>query len=198
MSKHRHEMTGTALQKSGGGLPAGYTQLEYVQTDAEHIAYIDPNIKIKPTYYIEYVFKINKEALYFYFGDSYFCMYYSAGNQCRFFNYNKSRIYPSVDSYIKVLCQNGKLVIYENDKIIYTVTSFAVNSSSLVLLNGRNNPKANYNNVYYCLVKDDDGNVLAEFIPAKRNEDGKIGMFNLANQTYYEPNQGDLIAGPEV
>lgn len=44
MSRHRHEMQGTTIQKSGGLLPSGYTRLEYVESDNTRGGYIDTEV----------------------------------------------------------------------------------------------------------------------------------------------------------
>ena len=53
--------------------------------------------------------------------------------------------------------------------------------------------------IYYCKVYDGSDNLSREYIPAKRNSDGAIGMYDTVTNTFFEnAGTGTFIAGPVV
>ena len=52
--------------------------------------------------------------------------------------------------------------------------------------------------MYYAQIYD-NGVLILDFIPARRNSDGVVGMYDAANQTFYtSPNGANFVAGPAV
>lgn len=47
-------------------------------------------------------------------------------------------------------------------------------------------------------VETNGGVVVYDYVPAKRNSDDKVGLYDIINRQFYYPNNFTLIAGPEV
>ena len=89
---------------------------------------------------------------------------------------------------------NGKVVVDTNTSgtlINQTTTvkiSFSDYSSSI--RSGR---------YYYVKITAADGNVVRNLIPAKRNSDNAVGMYDTVSETFFtNAGTGEFIAGPEV
>lgn len=59
-----------------------------------------------------------------------------------------------------------------------------------------NEPSDNLS-VYYCKIYD-NGTLIRNFIPAKRNSDNVLGLYDIVNSKFYtNAGTGTFIAGPE-
>ena len=76
------------------------------------------------------------------------------------------------------------------------------NSGNIALFNRSiTNPNTSRNigaKVYAFYIKD-SGALVCNFIPAKRNSDGVIGMYDTVTETFFtNSGTGEFIAGPEI
>lgn len=60
---------------------------------------------------------------------------------------------------------------------------------------------ANYSSckIFSCIIKDENNNLLRNFVPVKRNSDNKPGMYDLVNDVFYvNQGTGEFVMGPEL
>ncbi len=94
---------------------------------------------------------------------------------------------------------NGNSLHINN--IIKTVNRGTINTSNTVYIFGRNNT-SNYlkAQVYYYKIYNDD-NIVRDFIPAQRNSDNVVGMYDTVSKQFFTnaaSSDPDFTAGPPV
>jgi len=52
--------------------------------------------------------------------------------------------------------------------------------------------------IHYYWIKDTNGNYIQHLVPAKRNSDNKLGMYDIVANTFITTTGADFTAGPEV
>lgn len=83
-------------------------------------------------------------------------------------------------------------------------TTKTVSSTNEITSNTSYNMYLGFGNVfimrhYFLKVYDtSDTNLVVNLVPAKRNSDGVVGMYNTIANTFRPPDQGTLTAGPEI
>jgi len=201
-------------------LPAGYTQLEYLQTDGG--AYIDTGIKLKASSKLEFKFISGTSYNYAVFGADNGAAY-NNGEIALFYYINYPdlgdvihAVMPSSNSssYVlepvpRIVDINATYIIsYDKDYLVVNGASqssgwyanyvgnrnvflFATNRGDNTWTGG--DTKIHYFKMY-------DGNSLVrDFIPVRRNSDGVLGMYDtVANTLFTNVGTGAFIAGPEI
>lgn len=197
MSKHRHEMSGTTLQKSWSGLPAGYTRLEYVTSNNNIKGYIDTEVIPEETDYIQ--IDIYKRDTIAPFGADNFVIAHAASNEhWRVFNTTGVQVgsytlyawqqYIYKDGYLSEPKKFGTQALYSNGvkcrNKLYLFRRWSIEQFANAYIS-------------YCKIEKANGYVK-ELIPAIRNSDGMVGMYDIANHYFHVPPTGYLIAGPSL
>ncbi len=199
-------------------LPTGYTQLEYIESTGTQ--YIDTeydldtnNLTIKTK-----IREIGSKT-----GENDICGnqdtrnnrfvvgYYGANSS---FAYNRTGTNPApANATIDLIRTNDNEITYVYDGINQTkyiiangikgseaVFSQAIYPSSntiKIFQTGNDNYFLSCQIKYLQLISDDI--LVRNFIPAKRNSDGEVGMYDLVTNTFFtNSGTGEFIAGPEV
>ena len=202
-----------------GVLPSGYTQLEYL--DSTGTQYIDTNwIPGTGTHSVEIDFEFltaegsvlfggRPESSVNVFG---FGADLTSGMQKwqmrsgTATNWNYSTVSPTVGTRYNAVASftNGsQSLVVDGTTVISSSNSMNLTGMVKQILFGiytaSNSQYACAKfRVWSCVIKTNDA-VVRNFIPAKRNSDGALGMYDTANSTFY-PNAGTgtFIAGPEM
>jgi len=205
-----YRIYGNGVNQEGNNLPAEYQEVEYIESTGTQ--YIDTGVV--PTsqtgveisfsdfenttwstlfgsvtaYVVESRYKISSEEngdkLYAFLGDKIKIEFNSSG-----------------EHNIKFNRPNGVLNL---DNIPYDISSTTFISSNLpiCLFAENNSAKGIISNskckILNCKIYEKD-NLIRDFIPAKRNSDGAIGLYDKVNDVFYEnAGTGEFVAGPEV
>jgi len=190
-------------------LPAGYTQLEYIETSGTQ--YINTGISTSNELQIEYTFQLTsrmQDYVALIFGaseDDYstdtqlweqnnrFMMSNCGGNYCYPQNSDLSRHHIIFND------NNGKIVwdgavigdflpYNPNHRIIYVGTSNHTNTSYA----------KSWQRIYNAKFKNKTtGQIIQNLIPARRNSDGAVGMYDTVTDTFFtNAGTGTFIASP--
>ena len=90
-------------------------------------------------------------------------------------------------------------IYLNNSLILESIPSPDVTNTTIKFLNIYANLNTYPCNVkiYSYIIKDWNNNILAQYIPVKRNNDDKIGLFEIVSQTFVQSgNENNFIAGP--
>lgn len=189
------------MQRKASILPAGYTQLEYIERDADNQGYIDTGIKMKPSYSMLLNFnplsKSYMGSTPSFWGGRYFYFFRSSGNYS---------LYPFRDS-IPVTFPSESMplgtwqrAILDNNYITMGGRTYAVSdmndTHNFILLSDWYLGES-YSQISYFKVSDGD-TVLMELIPARRNSDSAVGMYDLVSNNFLTSPSGTIKAGPKV
>jgi len=75
--------------------------------------------------------------------------------------------------------------------VLYQLRLFTISRGSV-------HDRLSYIKMYYFQLYD-NGTLIRDYIPARRNSDGVVGMYDVANQVFYtSPNGANFVAGPVV
>lgn len=193
-------------EKLTGTLKLPYTQLEYIQADAE--SYIDSGIKCSTTIGAELT--VGHEIFYSSAQADYFGawadgtgiifqlgLYYSASV------YKMNWREPSTRIYQKT---GWHTFIYDPVNAIYTVDNYAVEPIAntgldynlyLFGCNQRTNTRSGIR-ISSCKIYD-KGVLVRDFIPVIRQVDNKVCMYDLVTEQYFfNAGTGTFTAGPEI
>ena len=192
-------------------LPSSYTPLEYIKTTGTQ--YINTgftsnsNTKIKMEVSFSNVSSGNSNlwcSRKTNNSQTFTCFY--IGGQGFRSDYNTTMYSTSKKCAIneKVLVTQDKNNFYLNNSLIHAHTAATFNCPYPMLLlashqNGATSNLNNYHqgNVYYCKIYD-NGTLIRDFIPVKRNSDSALGLYDLINNKFYtNAGTGTFIAGPE-
>lgn len=197
MSRHRHEMACTAIQKPGGLLPAGYTRLEYVTSNNTIQGWIDTRIIPEITDYIQIdVYRRNMIAP---FGADNFVIA-ASGSDEHWRVFSKNGVYADA-----IILYKWQQYIYKDGSLLepkthgtVSVNSGGINCTGNLFLFRRYTIEQYVSaDIAYCKIEKANGYVK-ELIPAIRNSDGMVGMYDIANNYFHVPSGGYLIAGPTI
>jgi hypothetical protein len=202
--------------------PDGYTRLEYLQSSGTQ--YIDTGVtpNVNTTFRLNAEFTgtgvsiqnetllwsvdINVEGKLGFFwpgrGTNCFLQYgNSSVSLPTIFEENKSFI-------LETKIENDKYNFYKDNSLVHSFDLYNSFSSSthipLFACLYKLNSNVAYNGigrVYSCQIYD-NGTLVRNFVPAKRNSDGVLGMYDLVNNVFYTnantSNTTPFIAGPEL
>lgn len=191
------------MQRKASILPAGYTQLEYIERDADNQGYIDTGIKMVPTYSMILDFNpLSKSSMGStppFWGGYYFCLNSTSAGYRLFPFRNK---FPIEYSQSLMPIGTWQRAILDNQRITmagetYTVSSTSDTYNFWLLSSNRDGYYASYCQISYFKVSTGDA-MLMELIPARRNSDSVIGMYDLVSNKFITPTGGTVKAGPKV
>lgn len=186
------------MQRKAGILPAGYTQLEYIERDASNQGYINTGIKMMHTYAMTLDF--NPVTLGDYiplWGGEYFSL--TSRTRSKLYLLNFSTRSTSVNDLLSagqwyhVVLDNMSLNI--DDRTFKGGTTD--DTYTFLLMNNQRYKRQSYSQVAYFKVSIGDA-MLMELIPAKRNSDSVVGMYDLVSNKFITPTGGTVKAGPKV
>lgn len=189
------------MQRKASILPAGYTQLEYIERDADNQGYIDTGIKMKPSYSMLLDFnplsKSYMGSTPSFWGGRYFYFFRSSSDYS---------LYPFRDSLpVSFPLESMPLgtwqrAILDNNYITMGGRTYAVSdmndTHNFILLSDWYLGES-YSQISYFKVSDGD-TVLMELIPARRNSDSAVGMYDLVSNNFLTSPSGTIKAGPKV
>lgn len=199
-------------------LPDGYTQLEYIESTGTQmiktgIVNTSPNISVSCDF--EYT-SVTTEypTIYGYINGSPY-------TNRMFLQYSNGNFSACVGTMSNLNVTTEMRKVYRT-KLSYknSVYSFEINGEILgASLSGTFSPRGNTKQIilfnqdesydvskgtfanakmYSCSIEI-DGNVLRDFIPAKRNSDSVIGLYDLVSETFFtNAGTGTFTAGPEI
>lgn len=193
-------------------LPSGYTQLEYIESTGTQ--YIDTGVILTQEHSVEIEAKLmarvsNKS--YYLFGVSTSGKRYAITVGAKTNTYN----FDFIDSTYRI---NSEINAFDNAFHVHKIEN--LNYYIDGILQGGNSLTGNtYNSSYLFDTREHtivsttgeqrwkvkrcsiwNGSLLVRnFIPAKRNSNGEIGMYDLVNDTFYtNQGTGDFTAGPQI
>lgn len=199
------------VQVSLTRLPAGYTELEYIQSSGTQ--YIETEIANSYGFYIETKVTILDSGTALFVGthnDTQPFERNQIGTVNLQWRLNVGNDWPSygevaVDGTYEVVgstITGNSFLIVDGEKVLSSEDSSARANRSITLFS------SHYTRSIACvpvrmyfvkLFSDIGTNMQRNFIPAKRTSDNAIGMYDLANNKWYgNAGTGAFIAGPEV
>lgn len=208
-------MVASAVTLSDGPtLPSGYTQLEYIESTGKQ--YIDTGFVLDNNTRVTMDVQLNQPSSgmnYWIFegrvsssSASKGVFFYGAGNGNNQWNadYNgSSKRYAfsgigindrlSVDYDKNVISINGQSHTFGQE-------IFESNCTLALLANNTGGTVGNYSpsTLYSCGIYD-NGTAARNFVPAKRDSDGAVGLYDTIGQSFYaNAGTGEFIAGPEA
>lgn len=200
-------------------LPSGYTKLEYIATASSESlnAYIDtgvyanPNLRVNAE--VEFI-EVKANASIFRSGVNFWAGVYVTGDKRWGYTYKDDsgnftalsnfsapqtgiRYTIDFDGKQKILKINNSSITIQRSPATKTC------SKTLPLLGGIGGDGVSvysdfYGKLYNCMIYDNDV-LVRNFIPAKRNSDGVVGMYDTVNGVFYtNAGTGSFIAGAEI
>ena len=196
-------------------LPAGYTELEYIESTGTQ--WIDTGIKWRYGYSLEMAFTaIQTGPNTAIFGASNGAAY-NNGEVALFFQRDGyDVIWPTTDSMTSTFQHFGTFALntkyvarYNNSGITigqntleFSVYSGYVCERNLFLFAANRGEAKKYPSqvkIHSTQIWDNNNTLVRNMIPAKRNSDNAIGMYDTVSGTFFtNAGTGDFIAGPEV
>ena len=196
-------------------VPGGFTELEYIE--ATGTQWIDTGIKGHMNYTYEIDFQQTNTGLYRNWG---------VFGQSDYVGLNMSLTYMNIGDFtvrwefstsqhrvdLGSIDTNRHLLKIDNGNIYWDGvskgTSEGHNSTLVINYNlflGTANPAGNapltnaHSKYYSYKVWDNNGNLIQNFIPARRNSDSVVGMYDsITNQFFTNAGTGSFIAGPNA
>lgn len=188
----------TAYIKMPYQVPSSYTQLEYITTTGTQ--YINTNFTPNSNTKIEMETSFSNISSGNYnlwcsrntISSQTFTCFYIGGSGLRS-DYNTTMYSTSKKCAVdeKILATQDKNNFYLNNSLIYTHTAATFNCPYPMLLlasqqSGATSTLGNYHQgkVYYCKIYD-NGTLVRNFVPAKRNSDSVAGLYDTVNSVFY-------------
>ena len=186
------------------GWQPGYTQLEYIQNSAGVVAYIDTGIRPKATTQVDFkMYYSTRDANAYFIGTGQ--TGYPAFNPFQYGNSNTNlaRAYlgnaliqlPATVNEVHIVSYQAQnsLIIFDSETYYFPNQNFNQSNvaNNIYILKG-------YGRLYYLRIYD-NGTLVRDFIPARRNSDRVIGMYDLVTRTFFENGgSGAFTPGPEL
>lgn len=197
--------------EGGGGLPAGYTECDYIMASGG--AYIDTGFKAKPTHSIwvdAYVTGIQAQNRFWSARNSLFHVAYINGSSQWAVSYSNSTNWQStgvaatvgrhtfyLDAVNKIYyVDNGNTASFDLSENTATNTS----TSNLFLFKDATNAGATYRGkclIFGCKIWD-GSTLIRNLIPAKQDSTSTYGLYDLANNTFYGSSSSYGFSGRET
>lgn len=187
------------MQSKASILPAGYTQLEYVERDASNKGYINTGIKMLRSYSMILDFSpVSLGTYYPQWGGYYFSLTCRTASKLYLYNFF-TRTTSTSDSLL--IAGQWYHVILNNFVLNLAGQAFTGgitddNYSFYLMSNAIYNQQSYVKTSYFKVSVGET--VLMELIPAKRNSDSVVGMYDLVSNKFITPTGGTLNAGPKV
>lgn len=195
------------------GLPDGYTELEYIESTGTQ--YINTGISAPDGFGAVFDFSLTSVST----SDEYLIGSEESSSpyNCNFFRFHSSKwevgantVKTYTDSvpivgeryYLEVsTVKNNVYLKINNDSLITSTDSNTRSSKTLYLFaryNGTSVSGCSKTRLFSCKLTV-NANLIHNYIPAKRNSDSAIGLYDLVSGTFFENSgTGEFIAGAEI
>lgn len=192
---------------SGGRLPAGYTELKYVQTDST--AWIDTGVAGSASLDVTIIFSYHKYVQYGaafgnYVSESFKCnraiisgsssLYVAGGNNLA------TTVYEFVIGSVNTLEITSTRATLNEINTTITSSSQSANATNICLGNRGISTAVSRDiglRIYYFSIKNNGVNVI-QYVPCKRDSDDKIGFYDMVSGTFVgSSTQTSFVAGPK-
>lgn len=193
------------LTKPRAKLPAGYTELVYIQSSgAQYInTEYNPN---QDTRVVMDVAVMSSQTTEGHFasctgGGYYYTLYVTAGLVCgtRYGSQALQSVGSALAAGERYTIDKNKNVTYaRGSSVTHTEETFQMAYPLTLFCRNAAGTKARYVSakLYSCQIYE-NGALVREFIPAKRDSDGVAGLYDLVNKVFYaSASSTDFIAGP--
>ena len=190
-------------------LPSGYTRLTYIENAST--AYINTGIKGNNDFKTEV--KVNPSALSGHIIGAYnggVGMYAPYIANSKFYYYYRGTAYAGTntiaignDYIVKTDLTKGAQSMEANGVVERTSTNNNSSSTGVnLILFGYNNAGTINNDfkgkIYYCKIWQNN-ELVRDYIPCRKESDGKIGMYDLVSNTFYgSGNSANFVAGDDI
>lgn len=194
-----------AVTSSGGGLPAEYQQVEYLQNAGgangwESGIHIDTGI----TYFADFEIKVrrtnNNSTKFCGSGKDYCLQRNDSAGYASFWNGSSKYVTSNAITTLAVYAWRNN-VVYLNSTAVSNLTKTAVSGNFMLYGCGGYGGASFYMDlqIYYCKLFDADGNAIRDYIPCYRKADNTPGMYDLATSTFnIGTGTGYFIVGQDV
>lgn len=186
-------------------LPSSYTQLEYIKGTGTQ--YIDTEFKPNNNSGYEIKFQMNAttntvaimgaETTWKSVAYAMWAKHLAYGN-----NAITDQSWDSSNTNSPVIFTFDKTQFKKNNEVMYQFNSASFSCLYNAYIFGTNrggnfNEPSNSLSVYYCKIYD-NGTLIRDFVPAKRNSDNVLGLYDIVNNKFYtNAGTGTFIAGSE-
>ena len=188
----------------GGSLPAGYTQVEYIQSTGTQ--YINTGFKPNQDTRIDAEIETTDTGIpYFFWGARTssetinFCLLRVGSGVRADYGESKLKVTDTPSTGKVPISQNKNICTYGTKTVTNTASSFA-SQYPLYLFAANTGGTAGYfgrHKLYNCKIYD-NGVLVRNFVPA-RNSSGALGLYDTVNSTFYtNAGTGTFTAGDEI
>jgi len=182
--------------------PTGYTALEYIESTGTQ--WIDTGITVKATTLAEFEYQFVGSGGNYVFGQV-------AGVSSSVIGYRTNAIWwfrrtdlnlRDNDKHKVVFDQDGK--VYRDGVVLATRGAFRTQQSQTILLFAERNDNSAIHKgkvkIYNFKLKEGTTpSIIQNLVPARRNSDGKIGMYDTVSNSFFtNSGTGEFIGGPVV
>lgn len=184
-------------------LPAGYTQVEYIQSSGTQ--YIDtgfkPTAKTKIVADVEFTQKGSGYYSGYYISPSWFS--FGVNSQFEFYMGNTYALGPTAHTNRVTITMDAanKTASVGSDSYAISYSSFTTASYTMPIFAMRRDASTIANHArmkLYSFKIYDNGTLIRDFVPCK-NASGTIGLYDMANNKFYaNAGTGTFTVGPEV
>ena len=197
-----------AFKIKHGSLPTGYTQLEYIENSDQQ--YIDTGIQPnQDTRFVldimfngssnSYLFGARRDSNHDY-NPACGILYKSTGFRSDYGVIQGATVNGAVAGVRYLIDKDGPICKIGEYSTANTERTFEVPFSTFIFaINQEGNPS------YFSLMRlwscklYDNKNLVRDYIPAKRDNDGAIGLYDIVNNEFYgNAGSGEFVAGPQV
>ena len=182
-------------------LPSGYTALEYLDftgsTSGPTETYIDTGITLSNTNTI--TVKVNAKNFWGVIGRYQGDLGFQLFNH--YFRFGAFRAAVDINSYLNqtVVISYSQDGLYIDNNLIASPTTQSFRLRSPCLIGSIGSSDSNFKGkIYEATIKNNE-NIVGHFIPARRDSDSVLGMYDTVTNTFFtNAGTGEFIAGPVV
>ena len=175
------------------GVPSGYTQVDYIQSNntTHNTNYIDLGFKPNNNTSLELEFEFYNTGTDYsriYGSSNLFRTETGSYNSALYFYWGSSSRYQksSVELNTRYIAKQDKNLLYWNGELIQTRTDETwQDTNNLRLFSATTGDRDSKVRIYYAKLWD-NGKLIRYMLPAIRNSDNAIGMFDIVNNFFYE------------
>ena len=193
---------------ANAALPEGYTELKYIESSGTQ--YINTGVKLTSTngVYLEFAYDTyvndnqilgtdipNNIGNYNFYVDTYNYSFYYCSGGTRTNHYIAGADFTGSHSMGINYMNSGKWVV--DGRFITNTTTITTNDYNLLMFR-RGTTKTSKVKIKKVSISNNT-TLTHEFIPARRNSDGELGMYDTVNNRFYtNDGTGEFVAGPVV
>ena len=166
------------------GLPAGYTELEYIEGTGTQ--YIDSNFYPNQNTRIEIDFMCTGDMSVFGTQNGFGNRAFMHASTMACFGNSSTQAITAWSNNVRYTCSHSKEGTYRNGTLLWTPTYNEFTAAYTLTLMGNHEGNTVYpydGRVYSCQIYD-NGTLVRDFIPCINNS-GEIGLYDRVNKTFY-------------